>query len=151
MKSRTIISGDASVTRMASKYNGRCAYCLGVMREGRQIALFRHPVHVHHVSYLRERGWDKLRAMDWECYLKFLRNSEFHRCAYCGSSEDLTVDHIEPRNGVNDVPRNLVTSCRSCNSSKNRTPQKHFIEESPRAVLAKAELTQLSLFGEAAA
>ena len=143
---RTVISGDASVIRMASKYNGRCAYCLGVMREGRQIALFRTPVHVHHADYLRERGWERLRAMDWECYLKYLRNADFHSCVYCGSTADLTVDHVEARNGENDIPRNLVTSCRACNSAKGKKSQRRFIEEDRRAISARELIDQQSLF-----
>lgn len=47
-----------------------------------------------------------------------------YRCSYCGSSSDLTLDHIVPlsRGGANG-PRNLTTACRGCNSAKNaRTP-----------------------------
>lgn len=42
-----------------------------------------------------------------------------HACQYCGDGNDLTCDHIVPlvRGGTND-PENLVTACRSCNSSK---------------------------------
>ena len=40
-------------------------------------------------------------------------------CCYCGSSNDLTVDHLIPtkRGGAN-AGDNLVWACRSCNSSK---------------------------------
>lgn len=40
-------------------------------------------------------------------------------CTYCGSTDDLTCDHIHPlaRGGTNDLD-NLTTACRSCNSSK---------------------------------
>lgn len=57
------------------------------------------------------------------------------RCVYCGENDDLTVDHITPvkqvweegayswtpqqRNEWFNDPNNLVTACRSCNSSKN--------------------------------
>lgn len=47
------------------------------------------------------------------------------RCIYCGKSsiedsEELSIDHILPRtaNGK-DTADNLVTSCKSCNSTKN--------------------------------
>jgi len=42
-----------------------------------------------------------------------------HACIYCGSEENLTVDHILPRSrGGEDVPENVVMACKHCNSSK---------------------------------
>lgn len=48
-----------------------------------------------------------------------------HRCVYCGSSTDLTIDHVQPRaRGGGDSWENLVTACNRCNSNKgNRTPE----------------------------
>lgn len=46
------------------------------------------------------------------------------RCAYCGTTEELTTDHVMPksRGGTND-PDNLVLACRDCNMKKGaRTP-----------------------------
>ena len=42
-----------------------------------------------------------------------------HRCVYCGSDSNLTLDHVKPRcrGGRNDAS-NLVAACRSCNRSK---------------------------------
>lgn len=42
-----------------------------------------------------------------------------HRCAACGATEDLTLDHIKhySRGGA-DVVGNLRTLCRRCNSSR---------------------------------
>jgi 5-methylcytosine-specific restriction endonuclease McrA len=42
-----------------------------------------------------------------------------HRCVYCGSTEDLTIDHIHPkcRGGI-DHADNCVTACRPCNQAK---------------------------------
>lgn len=41
------------------------------------------------------------------------------RCQYCGTSEDLTVDHKKPRaKGGNNDPANLQALCKSCNSRK---------------------------------
>lgn len=47
------------------------------------------------------------------------------RCFYCGSSVDLTLDHVLPRiQGGSDEARNLVPACRRCNSAKGgRTPE----------------------------
>ena len=41
-------------------------------------------------------------------------------CVYCGSIENLSKDHIMSiiKGGTQD-PKNLVTACKSCNSSKN--------------------------------
>jgi len=41
-------------------------------------------------------------------------------CAYCGATGDLTVDHVVPfSRGGRNVPENLTTACRSCNSRKS--------------------------------
>lgn len=41
-------------------------------------------------------------------------------CYYCGSKTHLSLDHIVPiQSGGSDVAANIVTSCQSCNSSKN--------------------------------
>ena len=42
-----------------------------------------------------------------------------YRCRSCGSSNDLTIDHITPvaLGGLSELP-NLQTLCRSCNSRK---------------------------------
>lgn len=40
-------------------------------------------------------------------------------CIYCGTADKLTTDHILPRAcGGEDVPDNVVSVCKSCNSSK---------------------------------
>jgi HNH endonuclease len=42
-----------------------------------------------------------------------------YACVHCGSTSDLTVDHIHPVSlGGIDDPSNLQTLCRSCNSTK---------------------------------
>lgn len=50
-----------------------------------------------------------------------------HACVYCGSTHDLTLDHVLPAEsgGTNDVT-NLVTACRSCNSRKGATELRAF-------------------------
>lgn len=38
-------------------------------------------------------------------------------CVHCGSTEDLTLDHIRPvSRGGSHRPTNLVTACRVCNT-----------------------------------
>lgn len=42
-----------------------------------------------------------------------------NKCAYCGSEENLTLDHITPKaKGGTDRITNLVCACRECNSDK---------------------------------
>jgi hypothetical protein len=46
-----------------------------------------------------------------------------YRCVECGSTDDLTLDHIHPwSRGGSDHPSNLRTLCRSCNSRKGARP-----------------------------
>lgn len=46
-----------------------------------------------------------------------------HKCGYCESTSNLTLDHIVPKSrGGKNTWRNLITCCQSCNSKKdNRT------------------------------
>lgn len=46
-----------------------------------------------------------------------------NKCVYCGSVNNLTLDHIIPiaKNG-NHTENNLVIACQSCNSSKQDKP-----------------------------
>lgn len=42
-----------------------------------------------------------------------------HACVYCGSTENLTLDHVTPKSkGGRDSWDNLVTACKPCNSKK---------------------------------
>ncbi|MBK8514881.1 MAG: HNH endonuclease [Saprospiraceae bacterium] len=42
-------------------------------------------------------------------------------CNYCGSTENLTLDHIIPKyKGGTDNAENLIYACTSCNSSKGK-------------------------------
>jgi len=42
-----------------------------------------------------------------------------HQCAYCGSEENLTLDHIIPRsNGGSDRLTNVLCACKKCNNDK---------------------------------
>ena len=51
-----------------------------------------------------------------------------HRCVYCGSTEDLTIDHIKARSrGGPTTDSNCVTACRACNQAKGSMPVQAFI------------------------
>jgi hypothetical protein len=44
------------------------------------------------------------------------------QCVYCGSTENLTLDHVRPKaKGGRDETNNLVPACRECNLSKSTT------------------------------
>jgi hypothetical protein len=46
-----------------------------------------------------------------------------HKCAYCDSTENLTIDHIVPQSkGGTNTAKNVVCCCHSCNHSKSHTP-----------------------------
>ena len=48
-----------------------------------------------------------------------------HQCVYCGTRDNLTLDHVTPRSrGGRDSWHNLVTACQRCNTEKgDRTPE----------------------------
>jgi len=53
-----------------------------------------------------------------------------HRCVYCGSYDDLTLDHVLPksRGGITSWD-NLVTACRRCNARKgDYTPEEAYMK-----------------------
>lgn len=53
---------------------------------------------------------------------KSIKEKWDNKCAYCGSEEDLTIDHIIPqRKGGNTVITNVVSCCSSCNKSKGHS------------------------------
>ena len=42
-----------------------------------------------------------------------------NRCVYCGSTDNLTIDHVKPKiRGGRDEARNLVCACQHCNHAK---------------------------------
>ena len=48
-----------------------------------------------------------------------------NRCVYCGSTDNLTIDHIRPKTkGGRDEAKNLVPACQSCNHQKG---SKHWL------------------------
>lgn len=64
-------------------------------------------------------------ASEWRA----LRESLGDRCAYCGSTQRLTIDHVVPlvRGGSNSID-NLIVACRSCNSRKGTLTALEFAE-----------------------
>jgi hypothetical protein len=49
----------------------------------------------------------------------FVLHRDGYKCAYCGSPDDLVIDHVIPFvSGGSTHRNNLVTACNSCNMSK---------------------------------
>lgn len=52
------------------------------------------------------------------------------KCAYCGSKERMTVDHVLPiKLGGLDEAANIVPACRNCNASKSARPVEEWYKE----------------------
>ena len=61
----------------------------------------------------------------WRSLIKLRDN---HTCVYCGSNENLTIDHVRPRcRGGETTASNCVTACLSCNQAKGSLQLEHFI------------------------
>lgn len=53
-----------------------------------------------------------------------------NRCVYCGSDQDLTIDHVRPRSkGGETTASNCVTACRACNQAKGSLDIVEFITQ----------------------
>lgn len=110
-----------------AKYASDPQAVLRYNREWRQRNLERARAYVRLSTHRRRAatGGEKLRAEDWFALLERFD----HRCAYCGSTEDLCADHRVPlaRGGSNSVA-NLLPACRSCNSKKHTKTEEEFRE-----------------------
>jgi hypothetical protein len=78
----------------------------------------------------REQRWIALGKM--RLGAADLRRSVLERdcwaCVYCGSKDDLGIDHIIPfEAGGASLPFNLVTACGACNLSKGMSDPRVFI------------------------
>lgn len=65
-------------------------------------------------------------------------------CAYCGiecsadenANHGISLDHIKPRSkGGTNSPKNLVVSCRGCNSTRQDTPIEKWLKQVNRDML----------------
>ena len=53
-----------------------------------------------------------------------------YSCVYCGSTEDLTIDHVIPQcKGGPTTASNCVTACRPCNQSKGSSDWSDWVQE----------------------
>jgi 5-methylcytosine-specific restriction endonuclease McrA len=72
-------------------------------------------------SYVERRRNSRKGKMDASDVAETIRKMErVAACVYCGSTHDLTMDHVIPlcRGGAH-TPDNIVPACRSCNSRKH--------------------------------
>ena len=88
--------------------DSRCARCLG-----RRTA----------ISVARKR---RLYGGTWRILSEDARAGG--RCAYCGATEDLTLDHVIP--GTTEGGVRIL--CRSCNGHKGATTDKAFLRNTNR-------------------
>lgn len=80
-----------------------------------------------------KRLWRKSIKEKWNC-----------ECAYCGSGENLTIDHIVPQaKGGSDFIDNVCCCCESCNRDKAHTDweiwyqQQDFFTEAKRNAIVE--------------
>ncbi len=58
-----------------------------------------------------------------------IKRRDGYQCVYCGSSDDLTIDHIVPQcKGGPTTSSNCATACRSCNLAKGSMQVDEFME-----------------------
>lgn len=72
-------------------------------------------------SLLMSNGWKNGSTSRWRKLRAAVILRDGGCCQYCGSQENLHVDHIIPKRllGENgDTMENLITACRQCNLSK---------------------------------
>jgi hypothetical protein len=76
-----------------------------------------------YVLHLALKLFKKLQSGDIEwsgAIREYIKEQEVvGRCIYCGSTKDLSVDHLIPRaRGGPESGDNAVTACKACNSSR---------------------------------
>jgi CRISPR/Cas system Type II protein with McrA/HNH and RuvC-like nuclease domain len=85
------------------------------------------------------RIWKKKIKEKWE-----------NKCAYCGSEENLTIDHVIPQSrGGNDFISNVICSCENCNKSKSHqdwedwfSKQEFFTSDRKNAIIEWTQFSQ---------
>jgi 5-methylcytosine-specific restriction endonuclease McrA len=66
-----------------------------------------------------------------------------HKCQYCGSTRDLTIDHVMPKSkGGGNTWDNLVAACHTCNTKKGDKLLEHTgmkLAKKPKAPYSKMQ------------
>ena len=104
---RWLVTGKAVAMKLSDKVFRTVSEAFAVPLVVRLISLVRQ-------VYKRRVQWSKRNVM--------IRDG--HTCVYCGSEDDLDIDHVVPKaQGGKNKWENCVTSCRDCNREKrDRTP-----------------------------
>ena len=76
--------------------------------------------HKSMLTHLRREKEKKTKGFSDKIESFKIRMEEIGECVFCGSKENITIDHLIPisKGGSNEI-NNLFPACRSCNSSKN--------------------------------
>ena len=81
-------------------------------------------------NLLSNLGNESFSRSDWQETLQYFE----HKCAYCGESTDLIMEHAIPINrsalGEHRLG-NLVPSCKDCNSTKHHASYEDFLQNDP--------------------
>ena len=57
-----------------------------------------------------------------------IKDRDGNRCVYCGSTENLTIDHIRPKAlGGETSDHNCCCACKACNQMKGSMPVDDFL------------------------
>ena len=91
--------------------------------------------HANKLNKVRRRGALLAHTItDWLCCLEHFNN----KCVYCGSSAELTKDHIVPisQGGSNSIS-NIVPACSTCNKRKGIKNAKEFASVESYSVINK--------------
>lgn len=100
---------------------------------------FNHPERVKAAQFCRRSRKRQNHKVKWSSADLAKRfESLGKQCIYCGSKNDLTVDHFLPVSmGGADCLSNFVLACRSCNSSKNNRDPVEWLKSKPFGTPAK--------------
>lgn len=70
----------------------------------------------------RKRGLRRVGSRDRRRRKRSVFKRDGYRCVYCGSTDNLTLDHVVPvAAGGHSRISNLVTACEPCNTLKADT------------------------------
>jgi hypothetical protein len=79
-----------------------------------------------------------------------IKLQEGMKCSYCGSTNNLALDHIFPKKfGGEDSGDNLIYACKSCNSSKGKKDLMKWLNEKnqfPSLMILRRYLKLIILF-----
>lgn len=100
-----------------------------IRRDGRERMRTPHARELARLAHHRRNQLNDyvLSSEQWQLVLDFFNG----KCAYCGSSDRIEMDHFFPlsRGGL-AIMGNVVPACKSCNSSKNNKPPHEWLSHS---------------------